>query len=67
MVLEALANAKWREADLAVQPKGHHLKVKIARELRTQTPMTRQWIAERLKMGSPSYTSNLLSSVDSKL
>lgn len=67
IVLEALAKAKWHEVDLAVQPKGHHLKVKIAQQLRTHTPMTRQWIAERLKMGSPSYVSNLLGSVDSKL
>ena len=33
----------------------------------TQTPMTRQWIAERSRMGSASYVSNLLQSVDSKL
>jgi hypothetical protein len=43
------------------------MKVKIARQLRIQTPMTRQWIAERLKMGSPSYISNLLGGVNSKL
>jgi hypothetical protein len=53
-------------ADLEFQPKGHLVNVKIARQLRTQTPMTRQWIAERLKMGGPGYTSNLLGSVDSK-
>jgi hypothetical protein len=41
--------------------------VEIARQLREQTPMSRRWIAERLKMGSASYVSNLLSSVDSKL
>ncbi len=29
--------------------------------------MSRQWIAERLGIGSASYVSNLLSSVDSKL
>jgi hypothetical protein len=29
--------------------------------------MSRQWIADRLRMGSVSYVSNLLSSVDSKL
>jgi hypothetical protein len=52
--------------DLKFQPKGHLVKVKIARQLRTQTPMTSQWIAERLNMGSPGYTSNLLGSVDSK-
>jgi putative transposase len=67
MVREALAKARWREIDLATQPKGHRLKVKIAQQLRRQTPMNRQWIADRLRMGSASYVSNLLSSVDSKL
>jgi REP element-mobilizing transposase RayT len=65
IVLEALAKVRWREIDLVEQPKGHHLKIKIAQQLRTQTPMSRQWIADRLKMGSPSYVSNLLNSVDS--
>jgi hypothetical protein len=58
---------RWREVDLARQPKGHHIKVKIAQQLRAQTPMSRQWIADRLRMGSSSYVSNLLTSVDSKL
>ena len=38
-----------------------------ARQLRAQTPMPRHWIAQRLGMGSASYVSNLLTSVDSKL
>jgi hypothetical protein len=29
--------------------------------------VSRQWIADRLRIGSASYVSNLLSSVDSKL
>jgi predicted transcriptional regulator len=67
MVREALAKARWREIDLATQPKGHRLKVRIAQLLRRQTPMNRQWIADRLGMGSASYVSNLLGSVDGKL
>jgi hypothetical protein len=67
MVREALAKARWREVDLATQPKGHHIKVKIAQQLRAQTPMSRQWIADRSRMGSASYVSNLLASVDNKL
>jgi hypothetical protein len=63
----ALAKARWREIDLATQPKGHHVKVKTVQQLREQTPMHRQWIADRLRMGSASYVSNLLGSVDSKL
>jgi hypothetical protein len=66
-VHDALAKARWREIDLATQPKGHRVKVKIAQQLRQQTPMSRQWIADRLRMRSASYISNLLSSVDSKL
>lgn len=67
LVREVLAAVRWREVDLALQPKGHPVKVEVARELRRQTPMSRRWIAERLRMGSVSYVSNLLASVDSKL
>jgi hypothetical protein len=66
-VREALTKARWREVDLASRPKGHYAKVKIALQLRRQTPMSRQWIADRLRIGSASYVSNLLSSVDGKL
>ena len=65
IVLDALAATRWREVDLGAQPKGHRVKVEIAQRLRGQTGMTRQWIADRLKMGSASYVSNLLNSVDS--
>jgi hypothetical protein len=58
--------ARWSEVDLASRPKGHHVKVKIAQQLRRQTPMSRQCIADRLRIGSASYVSNLLSGVDSK-
>jgi putative transposase len=65
IVLQALATMRWCESDLAMHPKGHLGKVKIAERLRAQTPMSRQWIADRLRMGSASYVSNLLNSVDS--
>ncbi|MDQ6912214.1 MAG: transposase [Verrucomicrobiota bacterium] len=65
MVGAALAAVGWRELDLARQSKGHPVKIEIARQLRKQTPMHRQWIADRLTMGSASYVSNLLASVDS--
>jgi hypothetical protein len=67
LLSEALTKVRWREIDLATRPKGHPVKVKIAQQLRWQTPMSRQWIADRLRMGSASYISSLLSSVDSKL
>lgn len=64
MVTEALKAASRRDIDLVMLPKGHQLKVRIARQLRAQTPMSRQWIADRLKMGSADYVSNLLNSID---
>jgi putative transposase len=67
LLSEALTKVRWREIDLATRPKGHPVKVKIAQQLRWQTPMSRQWIADRLRMGSASHVSSLLSSVDSKL
>jgi hypothetical protein len=66
LLSETLTKVRWREIDLATRPKGHPVKVKIAQQLRWQTPMS-QWIADRLRMGSASYISSLLSSVDSKL
>ncbi len=67
MVLEALEKLRWSELDLAQKSKGDRAKVSIAHQLRSRTPMTREWIGARLRMGSASYVSNLLSSVDSKL
>ena len=67
LVRSALADANWNAAELTRLPKGHVTKVRIARELRRHTPMTRRWIAQRLKMGSASYVSNLLGSVDREL
>jgi REP element-mobilizing transposase RayT len=67
IVKEALAKQRWRTLDLVREPKGHYTKVAIARQLRSQTPMSYQWIADRLRMGSASYVSNLLASVDSEL
>jgi hypothetical protein len=67
LLSEALTEVRWREIDFATRPKGHPVKVKIAQQLRWQTPMSRQRIADRLRMGSASYVSSLLSSVDSKL
>jgi hypothetical protein len=64
IVIEALNAAGWREIDLAATAKGHQVKVGIAKQLRSQTPMSRQWIANRLSMGSAGYVSNLLNSID---
>jgi len=64
---EALRKMGWTERDLKQRRKGDGKKVGIARQLREHTPMSRQWIATRLHMGSASYVSALLESVDNKL
>jgi hypothetical protein len=59
MVKEWLRANGWNESDLAGRAKGDAAKVELARQLRRQTPMTRQWIADRLRIGSASYVSHL--------
>jgi len=63
LVGAGLREAGWKEAELKLYPKGHRVKVHLARRLRAETPMTRSWITNRLQMGSASYLSNLLGSV----
>lgn len=60
LVREGLSGAGWEESELVRRAKGDRVKVAIARRLRANTPMTRRWIAERLKMGGASYLSALL-------
>jgi hypothetical protein len=50
----------WSNRELKRAHKGDAIKVEIARQLRTETAMTRQWIAARLGMGSAGYLSSLL-------
>jgi hypothetical protein len=57
IVQEELTVAGWKKDDLDRAAKGHWLKVRIAERLRRETPVTRQWIATRLRMGSASYLS----------
>jgi len=60
LIKEELEKMKLDEKELKKLPKGSPKKVRIARALRTQTPLTRTWISNRLLMGSPSYLSALL-------
>ena len=59
MVREWLASTGWAEADLAARSKGDPRKVELARLLRRHTPMSRQWIADLLHMGSAAYVTKL--------
>lgn len=59
-VREELRRLRWSEDDLARRRKGDPGKVRIAGRLRQETTMMLAWIAERLKMGVWTHTSNLL-------
>ena len=60
IVAGELQRRGWDEAALTRRRKGDKEKVKMARRVREQTTMSLAWIAERLKMGSWTYVSNLL-------
>lgn len=64
---DCLRNVGWSLEQLRRARKGDPVKVAIAQRLRTQTPMTRHWIAQRLHMGSAGYLSNLMKVDDVKL
>jgi putative transposase len=59
LVQEWLASMGWTESELSVRAKGDAKKAELAVRLRQETPMTRDWIARRLVMGSASYISHL--------
>lgn len=60
LVREGLQALGWTEKELSQRRKGDTGKVKLARQLRAETTMTLNWIAQRLHMGSWTYVSNLL-------
>jgi len=59
LVSEWLCSSSWTEAELSRRAKSDPGKVELARLLRQHTPMSRQWIADRLRMGSPSNVTKL--------
>jgi REP element-mobilizing transposase RayT len=67
IVRQGLEAVGWSEADLDRHPKGHPYKAALAHRLRRETPMTRAWIARRLRIGSASYVSYLVASRDCDL
>ena len=64
LVQECLREMGWSARDLEKECKGDAIKVEIARQLRVQTPMSRRWIAQRLRMGTANYVSHLLAKYD---
>ena len=59
LVSEWLSSTGWTETNLVRRTKGDAGKVELARLLRQHTPMSRQWIADRLRMGSASNVTKL--------
>ena len=60
IVVAELKRSGWEESELALRPKGHKVKIRIAKRLRKETTMTLKWVATRLRMGSWTYVFNLL-------
>ena len=60
IIASGLKTARWTEADLVRQRKGHPVKVRLAQQLRSQTTLTVGQIAERLNMGTRGYAVRLL-------
>jgi putative transposase len=60
LILAGLKRRKWTEQDLEKRRKGDPIKIKLAQELREETTMTLQWIAERLRMGTRGHLTHLL-------
>ena len=60
LVQSALKKLGWSDAELLKRPKGDVRKVRIAKELRQQTTMTLEWIAQALHMGTKTHLSHLL-------
>jgi hypothetical protein len=60
LIADGLKTARWKEADLTRQRKGHPVKVRLAQQLRAQTTLTVGWIAGRLHMGTRGYAVQLL-------
>lgn len=60
IIAAGLKRARWTEADLARQRKGHPVKVRLAQQLRAQTTLTVGQIAERLHLGTRGYAVRLL-------
>ena len=60
LVAADLKRMGWAEDDLSGRRKGDPGKVALAQELRSQTTMPLDWIAQRLRMGTRGYLAWLL-------
>ena len=60
IVTEELLRLGWTSSELEYRKKGDREKLRIAMRLRAETTVTRAWIADRLRMGAPTYLAHLL-------
>jgi putative transposase len=60
VVREELDRLGWSEGELEKRRKGDRVKVRIAARLRRETTVTLEWIARRLRMGTPAHVAHLL-------
>jgi hypothetical protein len=61
LLVQGLKELRWPEADLLTRRRGDAGKVKLAMRTWRETTMSLKWIADRLKMGTWTNLSNLLS------
>ena len=57
---QELRRRGWDRRELERRRKSDQEKIKMARRLRSETTMTLNWIAERLKMGVSGYAASCL-------
>ena len=60
LIAAGLKMARWTEAHLQQQRKGHPVKVRLAQQLRSRTTLSVAQTAERLRMGTRSYAVQLV-------
>ena len=65
-VRSELKRLGWAAEELAQRRKGDLQKLAIAQQLRRETTMTLNWIADRLHMGAAGSLANLLRNIKEK-
>ncbi|HWM24003.1 MAG TPA: transposase [Chthoniobacterales bacterium] len=60
LIADELARRGWTAKQLALERKGHAVKVAIARRLREETTMPLKWIAAELRIGTWTHLNRLL-------
>jgi len=64
IVADELRQRRWSKDELAMLPKAHPEKLKIAQRLRAETTLSLKWISDHLHMGATAYLGNCLRSAN---